>query len=833
MHNHPSRPPLHFLVIAALGLLCCAGSAAADATDDCHDAIVRGSSGYLRASSKALGRCQDRVVTGALPSSTDCQSDPDVIADRVKADSKMRSRVERACGGADRACGSGGDDLSLASIGWNLGTCPDLNEAGCTDALLDCGDISDCLVCIGDSAANASSEASYENFLESVPSTEAKCQRTLGRESAKAFGGAAKSLGKCWSKVTKNKATAPCPSPGDGKTAASLLKTENKMIAKICKSCGGADRGCDANVGEVTGTGGSDDILPSALGALTECPDVSPPSGGGSCSGTITTLSDLAECVRCVGEFNHSCGDLASVPWSQTYPEECGGEAPEPPTSCEETVIFSEDFSVADSSPWPVAWTDLASRSEVTDVQGGQGRLSPVVSYYSLARMAAPLGPMDVEATFTVEFEDVATQGVGFYVRQNGGHLQLTPTHGAGYGVFVEGFRANPGIGLWKEVNGEEIPLDILFDAGLGFVDDTAYRVRFRVSQASATQTWLRGKIWPEAGVEPTDWHIEVLDDEPTLQGIGGGTAVDSWSSINPDTPGNPTPEHTFVDDIEIRNLCNPLAGVTGVAAVSEVFQFLEGPRWNPSTSTLAFTDVTGDTIYELTPPAAIAPLRTPSSNANGLANDINGDLLACEHTSRSLTRRTPAGVVTTVVDNYLGDAFNSPNDVAVRSDGTIYFTDPHYGLANPGDRELPFNGMFRRTAAGVLSLEFSGDTANNGPNGIDLSPDETVLYMTDTETGEVLAWDVAIDGSLSGQRVFASGLTIPDGGCVDENGNLFVATWGNTVDVFSAGGDLWGSIPTPQAATNCAFGGDDGTTLYVTAQQGLYQTTVPIPGLY
>jgi gluconolactonase len=112
------------------------------------------------------------------------------------------------------------------------------------------------------------------------------------------------------------------------------------------------------------------------------------------------------------------------------------------------------------------------------------------------------------------------------------------------------------------------------------------------------------------------------------------------------------------------------------------------------------------------------------------------------------------------------------------------------------------------------------------------LSPAEDVLYMSRSDTGEVLAWDVAPDGSLANPRTFAQGLVIPDGMCVDTAGNLYVATWASTVEVFDPSGAAWGSIALPQQATNCAFGGGDALSLYVTAHQGLYRVAMTVPGI-
>ena len=118
---------------------------------------------------------------------------------------------------------------------------------------------------------------------------------------------------------------------------------------------------------------------------------------------------------------------------------------------------------------------------ETADLQGNRARFRPTLSNYSLARLHAPFDERDVEVELTLEFTDVTSQGLGFYVRQNGGYLQQTPTHGQGYAVFVEGFRASPGIGAWREVDGNEQEVQVHFDPALNFQNGVRYRVRFRV----------------------------------------------------------------------------------------------------------------------------------------------------------------------------------------------------------------------------------------------------------------------------------------------------------------------------------------------------------------
>jgi gluconolactonase len=240
----------------------------------------------------------------------------------------------------------------------------------------------------------------------------------------------------------------------------------------------------------------------------------------------------------------------------------------------------------------------------------------------------------------------------------------------------------------------------------------------------------------------------------------------------------------------------------------------------------LLFSDIPADTIYQLEPPDTRTVFRSPSGNSNGLGLDPDGGLLAAEHGGRRVSRDD-----VTVVDDYQGMRLNSPNDVIARSDGTIYFTDPPYGISD-ADRELPFMGVFRVVPGAIQPLADWEGPLSARPNGIALSPDESILYVADTADGMLRAWDIAPDdGSLSGERVLSAEVPGADGMAVDTAGNLFVTT-SLGVRVIAPDGTTWGTIGVPEQPANCAFGGDDGRTLYITARTSLYRVELARAGL-
>ena len=265
------------------------------------------------------------------------------------------------------------------------------------------------------------------------------------------------------------------------------------------------------------------------------------------------------------------------------------------------------------------------------------------------------------------------------------------------------------------------------------------------------------------------------------------------------------------------------------VEMIAGGFKFTEGPLWVPGEG-LIFSDIPADTIYAFNKEALSKPMsekeaefakavfRKPSGKSNGLTLDEQGRLIACEHWNRRVTRTEKDGSVTVVADAYEGKKFNSPNDVVVRSDGTVFFTDPPYGLEGR-EAELDWAGVYAVSPEGTVKL-LAKDFSR--PNGLAFSKDEKVLYIADTEGKHIRAFDVAADGALSNGRVFCE-LPGPDGMKVDVRGNVW-CTASDGVRVFNPKGELLRTVEFPEVPANCAFGDDDYLTLYVTARKGCLQ---------
>ncbi|MEM9926368.1 MAG: SMP-30/gluconolactonase/LRE family protein [Cyanobacteria bacterium P01_D01_bin.50] len=265
------------------------------------------------------------------------------------------------------------------------------------------------------------------------------------------------------------------------------------------------------------------------------------------------------------------------------------------------------------------------------------------------------------------------------------------------------------------------------------------------------------------------------------------------------------------------------------VEKLSDGLKFTEGPVWDPS-GFLLFSDIPADTLYKWTN-GKLSVFRRPAGNPNGNTLDLEGRLITAQH-DRKLTRTEKDGKVTILAERYQDKRLNSPNDVAVKSDGSIYFTDPPYGIKKE-DEELGFYGIYRWQPKGNLTL-LNKEMVR--PNGIAFSPDEKRLYVSDSENLHIRVFDVKSDGTLTNSRIFAElpgpkDKGVPDGMKVDIKGNVYCSGSGG-VWIFSPSGELLDKIAVPESVTNLAWGDEDYKTLYITANQGIYRVRLNIPGI-
>ena len=258
-------------------------------------------------------------------------------------------------------------------------------------------------------------------------------------------------------------------------------------------------------------------------------------------------------------------------------------------------------------------------------------------------------------------------------------------------------------------------------------------------------------------------------------------------------------------------------------------FRFTEGPVWHAASRSLVFSDIPGDTLYRWTEQGGAAVFRRPSGKANGNTYDCEARLVSCEHENRRVSRTRADGSVETLASHYDGKRLNSPNDVVCAANGELIFTDPPYGLRQPdgsfAGEELSFRGVYRISS----SLELLVDDFEL-PNGLALSADGTRLYIADTARAHLRVFDVAADGGLRNGREFArlrhkDHVGRPDGVKLDARGHVYVAAHDpKAIWVFSPSGELAGFIDIGEGPANLAWGGDDGRTLFVTANTSLYR---------
>ncbi len=263
---------------------------------------------------------------------------------------------------------------------------------------------------------------------------------------------------------------------------------------------------------------------------------------------------------------------------------------------------------------------------------------------------------------------------------------------------------------------------------------------------------------------------------------------------------------------------------------------FTEGPQWDPRQQRLLFTDIPGNAILQWSHAAGVRVFRAPSDMANGLTWDRDGRLLCCEHATSRVTRIESDGTVTVIAAAYEGKELNSPNDIVVKRDGGIYFTDPTYGrMKYYGVARVPvlgFRGVYRVEPEGARIRLLADDFAQ--PNGLCFSIDERQLFVNDTERMHIRVFDVVGDGTLRNGRLWAElsgeGAGAPDGMKIDREGNLYCCGPGG-IHVFDRVATVLGVIRVPRPVANFTWGEDDLKSLFITATDNLYRIRVRVPG--
>jgi gluconolactonase len=333
------------------------------------------------------------------------------------------------------------------------------------------------------------------------------------------------------------------------------------------------------------------------------------------------------------------------------------------------------------------------------------------------------------------------------------------------------------------------------------------------------------------------------LSDPPTNRIWVRSATLDFYKTP---APGGTSVEVTRAD----ARLDRVVPPGTKLERLATGFSFIEGPVWVPAERALLFSDPNDNRIYRWSEEHGVSIFRTKSGYAgtdigeyrqpgsNGLTLDAEGRLTIDEHGNRRVTRLEKNGDLTVLADRYQGKRLNSPNDLVYRSDGSLYFTDPFFGLPKfEQDRraELAHAGIYRLARDGALTLL---STALKGPNGLAFSPNERVLYVANWDEMKkiVMRWDVQSDGSIANGRTFADMTSAPgeealDGLKVDRDGNVFVSGPGG-LWIYAPDGTHLGTIRLPELAANMAWGDDDGRTLYLTARTSLYRLRLATPGI-
>ncbi len=291
-----------------------------------------------------------------------------------------------------------------------------------------------------------------------------------------------------------------------------------------------------------------------------------------------------------------------------------------------------------------------------------------------------------------------------------------------------------------------------------------------------------------------------------------------------------PDASHFEVHDARFTAL---FVGSAQLEELDSSCRWAEGPVWFDDMQCLLWSDIPNQRMMRWVPDGGVSVFRSPSNFSNGNTRDRQGRLVSCEHGPRRVTRTEPDGSITILADSFEGKRLNSPNDVVVRSDGTIWFTDPTYGILSDyegykSDPEQSRRNVYRLDPDSGELTAVVGDFLQ--PNGLAFSVDETRLYIADSGASHdpaaprhIRVFDVVDGRTLTNGRVFCSIDTgIPDGIRVDNKGNLWSSA-GDGVHCFSPDATLLGKIKVPQTVANLTFGGPRRNRLFITATRSVY----------
>lgn len=347
---------------------------------------------------------------------------------------------------------------------------------------------------------------------------------------------------------------------------------------------------------------------------------------------------------------------------------------------------------------------------------------------------------------------------------------------------------------------------------------------RFRIQCiGSSIRTWLNGVPAADLSDDMTPSGFIALQ----VHGVGGRQDPIGvrWRNIRIHEIVNRRAPVVEAEDVPDRSGLPLVREAAEVHKIAGGFKFTEGPALGLD-GRIWFSDIPNERIHVYDPATdELKVFREESGRANGLMFAPSGALFACEGGARRLTRQFD-GEVTVIADSWEGRKLNSPNDLTLDNHGGVYFTDPRYG--DRSDMELdveavyyvPRNGKIQQVIADLVR-----------PNGIILSHDRQTLYVVDNGEGKIFAYDVTGPGRLANRRLFAEGVR-GDGVTIDERGNVYCAAGEGHVWIWNPQGELLQKIPFPEGPANCTFGGDNSTTLFVTARTGFYALQMNVAGV-